>query len=579
MDPAIRNSVCSIEVAQKQLSIASQNIAHANDDTYSRLRVNLDSDMFGNVKIKSIKAVVDQYLEREMRHSATDSEYYSTYAKYLHDMSNVFNQPSLDHDSDKVSNLSDELSDFFIEIGKLDANTNFNTLKAAIVSKAKNIGVSFNQISQKFERVKLFADKGIQSAVDDVNHLVDEIGYLNENIQAHPWQDEAHATMQSNMDSALQELSKYVDCTVHVQDSGATYITIANGITLLDSNTIAHFAYEKDAIDDDFGKVKLVSSEYSSDAESLLSSGQIRALLDIRDVEANRVLEQVDKLAYNFVSEFNDVYSRGVSYPGKGSVIGDKYIVYRDNLYMHGAVNLVLLNKDGDEVSHSAIDLNGLETVQDLVDKINVEPGLGAQLVDEDGNAIIARNVPGFLNIYAKYGDNTIAIDNASSGSDSGNFVQVMSMDNFFNQLVEKEHSGLNVRVRDEFVENSGDFNTGILMKNDDGKYFINAGNIDVVRKLSSLSDKNINDLDNNFINYSIDVAASVHENAHGAEVIDQHMKVYRSALRDEYSQISGVNIDEELVKATSIYQTYNASAHIISVVKALYDMLFNSLG
>jgi len=57
---------------------------------------------------------------------------------------------------------------------------------------------------------------------------------------------------------------------------------------------------------------------------------------------------------------------------------------------------------------------------------------------------------------------------------------------------------------------------------------------------------------------------------------LKQGQDIVFSSLKERFSSLSGVNIDEEMANLLTLQNSYAASARVLSVVKEMYDALLN---
>lgn len=99
------------------------------------------------------------------------------------------------------------------------------------------------------------------------------------------------------------------------------------------------------------------------------------------------------------------------------------------------------------------------------------------------------------------------------------------------------------------------------------------------IKKLYNLKEQTFTNLDNkSFYNYYIDIVSNIsNEKSHYSSFANDILQV-RNSIDDKIEELSGVNMDEELVNLMQLQRSYQASARVIMVTDKLLESVMNMI-
>src|SRR5690606_9603857 len=89
------------------------------------------------------------------------------------------------------------------------------------------------------------------------------------------------------------------------------------------------------------------SSGVNQDITTILRSGKIKGLLDVRDREIPDMLDQLDQIASRLRDELNAIHNSGSGIPAASTLTGDRLVGYDEGLEWSGTVRIAALMTDG----------------------------------------------------------------------------------------------------------------------------------------------------------------------------------------------------------------------------------------
>lgn len=269
---------------QYALSSVSQNIANVNTAGYSRqtaaltsnqgaLRGNTDG-IGGGVAVSDLKRSVDALVDNRIQLGLGEKGRLETRNQYLNMIENVFN----DQDGD---GLSTRLDEFFSMVDKLADNPTSPASRAELVASAQNVTNFANKMYDDLAGLALPVDQEIDVLVNTINTKLKSLAEVDSAIQLREKTNNPALDLKDQRDEMIRELSGMIDVQVLSNQDGSTTLMTAGGELLMDHGFTATFG--RGALDTTTGFAGITVNGKSGDYTDKLSSGSLKALLEVRD--------------------------------------------------------------------------------------------------------------------------------------------------------------------------------------------------------------------------------------------------------------------------------------------------------
>ena len=418
-------ALSGMKVAQSQLDIIGRNIANIDTEGYTRKQAQQSSVVLAGssmgVTIGDITRNVNEGLLKSFLSSNSLTGQLSAQNQYLSKTEVLLGTPEGDNSlSANVASLQTAFNSFASDVTSAAGRYN-------LLNQAQTVTSRLNYISQEIQKLRGDADLNISSSVDEVNDLLDEIHELNETIVKYKVLNyDGVADLEDKRDTALRNLSEKIDISYFTRDTGEIVIQTTNGIMLLDRepHKLTHNAVTQTSATSTYagGAISGITVD-GIDITDQLQQGELKGLVEIRDVTLPSLQSQLDELAGVLQDAINQVHNRGTAYPQTPSELtGTRDIINPDNQNIrisNGDVRFVIFDSEGKQVATTTLlgDLHFPDTggsISDLAATINdwLQDPAGANLplaeckIDEDGH------------LYINTGDSTYSVsimDEASS--------------------------------------------------------------------------------------------------------------------------------------------------------------------
>jgi len=435
---ALNTALSGLNVNQRSLAVLSQNIANANNPTYSRKIVTQDAIYLqgtgAGVSISDIGRKVDDYLQKSVLNQGAVSGRSEIIADYTSQLQTLLGKPG------SANSVYSYATSFFNALQSLSQTPENASLRTGAISIAQTTATAISSLAKGVYDMQYAIDLDIKSATDSINSNLRDIYVLNGTIASNKLLGRSTSELEDSRDTKLNQISQLMDIQTFTQSSGVVSIFTAGGQSLVDEN-LYQLSYSaapsseafangsaSAAINvyrsDEFGvksgtPTVLVTSGIGSAVTTSLSGGKIKGLLELRDQQLPDVLAKIDQFSATLRDEVNAIHNSGVSFPGAQSYIGTREVNADDYSQWSGSIRIAVLTKDGQPVPSNysdeasgmralTLDLSTLDTggtagypsVQGIINSINRYygvPGNKVEIGDLNDARLVLNNdsIPG----------------------------------------------------------------------------------------------------------------------------------------------------------------------------------------
>ncbi|MFN3877752.1 MAG: flagellar hook-associated protein FlgK [Brevundimonas sp.] len=312
-----------LKTAQTQLRVTADNIANVDTPGYIRKAADQSAAVtngYGSgVDITRVRLATDRFLQAASLSAGADAARQTVRYELYDQIQNQFGDPSSD-------------SNFFAQVDKLFAS--YATLAESPTSSAGRqdtiykTQAIFNQasgIASQIQSARQEADGRLQSAIETVNPLLEQIAKLNKTIAAGTVTNEDVTGAQNAQLGLINELSKYMDVKVEARSNGGVTLRTNAGTTLVGEGAATLSYQSAGTVDATTAFSDIMITEPSGTRWPLLdgvSSGQIRGLVEIRDVDAPAAAARLGELTAKLADELNRAHNANSSVPAPTTLTG-----------------------------------------------------------------------------------------------------------------------------------------------------------------------------------------------------------------------------------------------------------------
>ncbi|KZD25117.1 flagellar hook-associated protein FlgK [Tardiphaga robiniae] len=572
-------AVSSLMASQVQISVSSSNISNADTTGYTVKTANQVATTSGGVgtgvSITGITSSVDRLLFKSLISATSDLGAADINTDYLDRLQALYG--SMTGADDTGTSIANTLASLETAVSSLAGTTSSASLQANVVSALDNLASQLRETSSGIQQLRGTADAAISSDVDQVNANLTAIASLNAQIKQAAAAGQPTGDLEDQRNVALQTVASKMNVSYFISSTGDMQVYTASGQTLVDSSAHLLSFTAASSVTANVSYTAGSSSGLSGisvngvDVTAQITSGEIGSLLSLRDSVLPAAQSQLDQLANTLADSLNAANNQGTSLPPPTTLTGTTTVTAATALDATGTVRIAVADQSGSLVSYADLDLSTYATVGDLVSAINGISGLSASI-----------NASGKVVIASTSSTNGIAINEMTSavGSSAIGLSDYLGL----NDLVTGTGAS-NIAVRSDLLSNSGLFAVATLDASatlTTGSTVLSAGATDVVDEIySALTDSRtfgasggLGSSTGSFADYAATVIANVASKATLAATTYTSKSTAQSSFANALASQSGVNLDEETAKISTLQNQYTAASQLMQAINDMFSSL-----
>ena len=317
---------------QLGVDTVAHNISNVNTPGYSRQRVQLASipgvgaysgspGPGGGVEVEGVDRVRDIFLDFQLRSGSHALGRYRAQANQLVQAEAVLAEPS-------EYGLRALLTQFWNAWRDLADSPELPAARSAVVEAGTTVSFALQQARGSFARLRADADVRLRSLASEVNALSSEIAGLNREILAQRTGGGSAADLSDRRDLALDKLAGLAGLadTQYLEQQDGTVDVFLGGRALVTSVYSWAIYADPNIANNNYVDLKFVAD----DGAVLVRDGEMRALLDERDVGMPGRIADFDQLALQVITDVNTAHAAGFGLDGPPPAGGQNFFAGTD---------------------------------------------------------------------------------------------------------------------------------------------------------------------------------------------------------------------------------------------------------
>ena len=305
----------SLIAHQVALDVTGHNIANANTEGYSRQKVNMQPDnpqyypgfnapaaagqIGTGVMVESIERIRNSFIDFRINSEKQSQGKWDTLFDKLHQIELIYNEPS----DNGIRNVFNEFWSSFEELANDPTSYEIRSVvRERALALTDIIKSTYNQLND----LKNSVNTDISTMVSQINDLSDQISSLNLQIRSAEVKGDNANDLLDKRDSLVEELSSIINVQVSSDDPD-DYRVSAGGLVLVQGIQKFHLNAEEDPANGNMLKIFWENT----DNELLITNGELKGLLDIRDEVLTKHLDYMDDMAIALSDRFNEMHRNG----------------------------------------------------------------------------------------------------------------------------------------------------------------------------------------------------------------------------------------------------------------------------
>ena len=541
---------------QLAIEVTGQNIANVETEGYSRQDVTFEANTprhaikYGSmhqigtgVRVAGIERAHDQFLFEQIMDEGDLTG--STEVK-----KDIFEQLEILFNEGSGRSLNDALSSFFASVHDLATNARGLPERSDLVSKAENLASTFNQTGKQLYTIQRNIDATIETEVTEINSLTTQIGKLNEHIHASEPASQYKANdLRDNRDRLVKELSKKIDIQLIEESDSQISLTLKDGTALVLKDQVFDLSTSINGNNESFYDVYIDTGSTTKDITSTITGGELRGYLDMRDTEVESILDKMNILSASFIQEFNGIHRAGFGVDGSSG------------LDFFSALD-VTVDHDVDNTGTAVVSMTNASPTTISVDEFEI--------------AFTGSNAFTLNNLTTNASSGTFTFTTGSTFNIKDGFAVTISGAAVSGDKVTfsvSEDSASGMAVSSTITANTRKIAAGTTT-NGDGANALLMADLQNTLSFNSVTWSGSGSGSYTFDEYYNAVVSTIGIESFSAQSTLRQQEGIMLQLNSRRESISGVSIDEEMIKMIKFQQAYNASARMISVVDEMLDTL-----
>jgi flagellar hook-associated protein 1 FlgK len=305
---ALNTSLSGLRATQAGLQLISANVANAQTPGYVRKSLSLVTSAAGDggaVQIGAVTRELDQYLQRQLRVESAGGAYADLRAAFYQRLQGLYGAPGSD------SAIETAFNNFTNSVQALVTSPDSTAARSLVLSNAQVLTQALNGLTSDIQSLRNDAENGLADAAATANNALKQIDTLNHQLMGAPGTSTSDAALADQRDQYINQLSELMDIRVVTDNQNQVSIYTHSGVQLLGSS-VAQLSFDPqgtvgpttlwnaDPTKNNLGTLLLVSSNGTTTdliANHSIRSGKIAAYLDMRDNVLVQAQNQIDGLA------------------------------------------------------------------------------------------------------------------------------------------------------------------------------------------------------------------------------------------------------------------------------------------
>ena len=321
---AIMNTASSgLHTAQTQLRVVSDNVSNVNTPGYVRKvaeqRTLTSQGMGAGVEVARIRLATDRFLQAASLNAGAESARMGVRHELFDRIQSLFGDPGGD------SGFFSQVDSVFSAFAASAEDPTSSPRRQDALFRTQALFDEAGRVAQQLQAVREDADSRIHSAVERTNALLQEIEGLNLEIARATAVDGDASGAETAQAALIGQLAELLDIRVTTRSVGGVSIRTGSGALLAGQGAATVGYNPAGTITGETAFNEIWITEPGGPKRSLLdsiTSGEIKGLVELRDIEAPAAAERLAELVAHVADELNRAHNANSAVPAPTSLTG-----------------------------------------------------------------------------------------------------------------------------------------------------------------------------------------------------------------------------------------------------------------
>lgn len=561
LNATLATAARSLDLFSTGVQVAGQNVSNASTPGYIRETLLLEpgvpyhrgSLVLGTGALATgIRQQIDKHLEDRIYAANGDAS-----AAQVRD--SVYQQLQTQINELGDADLSTSVNTFLAKVNDVVNQPQSGAVRQLAVQQGQQLATDITSLRTRIDGLRTDQTDKVDALVKEANGLIDQISTLNPQIsklESGGLLGSDAGELRTQRYNALNRLSQIIPVHYEERSNGAVDVYVGSDYVIL-GGTTQHLETAP-ATDRQLSAPTVQLSRTGGDVSRL--GGELGGTIEGRDTILGGFVDQLDSLASNLITQFNQLHASGEGLKGYTSITSDARIADPTAALnaagltappQHGSFQLKVIDTRTGQTNTTTIpvNLNGVgpqTSLNDLQAALAAVPNVSASVTAQGRLQLSAAS-----GYEIRFGDDTsgvlasLGVNTFFTGSDSSNI-------------------GVSATV-------AGDpayFATSLGGGPSDNRNAVRmAAFFD--QPVAALGGATLDD-------HYTTIMAGLAQSASSETAVAKGAAGFRDSLMNQRQQISGVSLDEEAIQLMNFQHAYQAAARMVSTVDQLMTTLLN---
>ena len=618
---SLNTSYSGLRTSQLMVDTTSHNISNANNESYTRQRVQVSTAMSINsggvqvgqgVQTDQITRIHNEFVYERYRKSESELEFSENEFKFLNEASSYFSDiegVGIFNDIETYNNAWEAFS----------INPNDSANKITLAEYTTTMTENINYTTSKIEGLRDAINEQVESGINEFNRLGEKIVEINKQLVQNEAGGIKANDLRDERDKLESAMSKLINISVFktapesnaiadmsIEDSKEQYNITIGGYSIINREDFKPLELNNKDISTNLFNINFDTGGDSTNITDMITGGKVGALLSLRGGEINsksgvaddgklqKYLDNLDSFTQSLIQNTNNIYAGSA----KDSMTTEMLTYTKDyqeftlegntvlsatDLKINTArntviekqpsFNLVAYDNDGNLLASKNIEIDDNSTMNSIVQSINsdTDDNLDNDYTNDINDYFTAEFSDGFLRLkptqIATLKEYKISmVDDTEVGS---NFAGAIGIGRFFDGTnasdikLNADLSSDALKINPYQAPADGDntiANAMLQLQYDEVSFYKRDGSeFGSKETLSSF--------------YKM-VVTDVASDTSSASMSRDSKEAINTTIKVEFDNISKVSLDEELSSLLRYQTSYQANAKVITTIDRMIDTL-----
>jgi flagellar hook-associated protein 1 FlgK len=312
-----------LQTAQTQLRVVSDNVSNINTPGYVRKiaeQTSLTTQGVGSgVEVSRVRLATDRFLQAASLSAGAEASRQGVRYELYDRIQSLFGDPGGD------TGFFSQIDEVFASFAVAAEDPISGPRRQDALFQTQAIFDEASRISNQIQAVREDADGRLQSAVEKANGLLQQIEALNIDIARATVLDGDASGAQTQQARLVDELSSLMDVQVTPRSVGGVSIRTGAGVLLAGAGAATLEYHRAGTVNAETGFNEIWITEPGGSKRAFadgLKSGEIKGLLELRDVDAPATAERLAELVAHVADELNRAHNANAAVPPPTTLTG-----------------------------------------------------------------------------------------------------------------------------------------------------------------------------------------------------------------------------------------------------------------